>query len=155
MSRLAPAKPTIVYDTLWRFAMERQEVFFRRLEGCSPPWTHDFILAHYKFTNAYRASDRVSQYLIRQCHLRGCAITRRDFLPHAPVQGIQQDLKLGRSSRAAVGEVAYSSYSFDTYDKRADAGTRSRSSNLFRGLHHALSWPCLWIFPTNTAITSS
>ena len=46
VSRLSPAKPTIVYDTYWHFAVERQEVFFRRLEGCSPPWTNDSILAH-------------------------------------------------------------------------------------------------------------
>ena len=45
VSRLSPAKPTMVYDTYWHFAVERQEVFFRRLEGCSPPWTHDSILA--------------------------------------------------------------------------------------------------------------
>ena len=65
LSRLAPAKPTVVYDTFWRFAAERQEVFFRRLGGSSPPWTKDPILDRFKFTNAYRASDRVSQYLIR------------------------------------------------------------------------------------------
>src|SRR5207249_3925511 len=31
----------------------------------SPPWTGDPILRRFKFTNAYRASDRVSQFLIR------------------------------------------------------------------------------------------
>ena len=30
----------------------------------SAPWTSDYILQTYKFTNTYRASDRVSQYLI-------------------------------------------------------------------------------------------
>ena len=62
---ISPLKPTPVYDTYWRFAAERQRVFFRRLEGLPPPWTDDPILSAYKFTNAYRASDRVSQYLIR------------------------------------------------------------------------------------------
>ncbi len=32
----------------------------------APPWTNDPILQEYKFTNVYRASDRVSQYLIRR-----------------------------------------------------------------------------------------
>jgi thymidylate kinase len=63
--RLAPATPTPVFDTYWRFAAERQEIFFRRFAGETPPWTTDSILGRYKFTNAYRASDRVSQYLIR------------------------------------------------------------------------------------------
>lgn len=63
--RIAPLKPTPVYDTYWRFAAERQRIFFRRLNGETAPWTDDAILRDFKFTNAYRASDRVSQYLIR------------------------------------------------------------------------------------------
>jgi hypothetical protein len=54
-----------VYDSYWRFAAQRQAIFFRRLEGMPPPWTDDPILRRHKFTNAYRASDRVSQFLIR------------------------------------------------------------------------------------------
>ena len=42
--RITPLKPTPVYDTYWRFAAERQRVFFRRLEGLPPPWTDDPIL---------------------------------------------------------------------------------------------------------------
>ena len=63
---LEPAKTTVVFDSYWRFAAERQQVFFRRLDGFPPPWTNDPVLLQHKFTNAYRASDRVSQYLIRQ-----------------------------------------------------------------------------------------
>ena len=64
-SALSPAKPSPVYDTYWRFAAERQEIFFKRFEQATPPWTSDPVLTEFKFTNAYRASDRVSQYLIR------------------------------------------------------------------------------------------
>lgn len=63
--RLTP-RPTVVFDTYWRFAAKRQEVFFARLKGLPQPWTDDSILSKYKFTNAYRASDRVSQFLIRR-----------------------------------------------------------------------------------------
>src|SRR5438094_843323 len=62
---LSPARPSPVYETYWRFAAERQRIFFSRLAGDPAPWTVDPILGSYKFTNAYRASDRVSQYLIR------------------------------------------------------------------------------------------
>jgi hypothetical protein len=55
---------TPVFEEYWRFAVERQNVLYRRLEGKAGPWTDDSILAHYRFTNAYRATDRVSQYLI-------------------------------------------------------------------------------------------
>ena len=66
-----PPKPTKVYETYWQFAAERQEIFFRRLEGQDCPWTNDTILSVYKFTNAYRATDRVTQYLIREVIYRG------------------------------------------------------------------------------------
>ena len=49
----------------WYWAAERQNIFFARLAGRSEPYTDDPILQEYKFTNAYRASDRVSQYLLR------------------------------------------------------------------------------------------
>lgn len=64
-SVLRRLKPTIVFDTYWHFAAERQAIFQRRASGRSFPWTDDPILRQYRFTNAYRASDRVSQYLIQ------------------------------------------------------------------------------------------
>lgn len=56
---------TPVFDSYWRFAHLRQTAFMRRVEGAKPPWTDDPVIAAHRFTNAYRASDRVSQYLIR------------------------------------------------------------------------------------------
>jgi hypothetical protein len=57
--------PTPVFDAFWSFAAERQAIFFQRRALTNPPWTADPILSAFKFTNVYRASDRVSQYLIR------------------------------------------------------------------------------------------
>lgn len=70
-SHLSPAKPTKVFDTYWRFASERQSIFFKRIQKIPPPWTKDKILKEYKFTNAYRASDRISQYLIKEVIYQG------------------------------------------------------------------------------------
>jgi hypothetical protein len=64
-SFLRPLKPTVVFSTYWRFAVERQEIYFRRLRGQPQPWSSDPVMCSHKFTNAYRATDRVSQYLIR------------------------------------------------------------------------------------------
>src|SRR6266853_1872102 len=58
-------RTTVVYRTFWKFAAERQNIFAKRLRGDSPPWSKDPILRQYRYTNAYRATDRVSQYLIR------------------------------------------------------------------------------------------
>lgn len=62
--------PTAVFDTYWRFAAERQAIFYRRLQGCPSVLTTDPVLRAHRFTNAYRVVDRVSQYLIRQVQYR-------------------------------------------------------------------------------------
>lgn len=55
---------TAAFDSYWTMAAERQRIFFQRVQASPPPWTDDPVLAQHRFTNAYRASDRVSQYLI-------------------------------------------------------------------------------------------
>lgn len=62
---LDPIKPSVAYDTYWKFAYERQQVFLNRLRGKKEDWTNDEIIQKFKFTNPYRACDRVSQFLIR------------------------------------------------------------------------------------------
>ena len=47
-----------VFDTYWQTLAERQEIYFGKP-------TNDPIFQQYKFCNVYRASDRVSQFLIR------------------------------------------------------------------------------------------
>jgi hypothetical protein len=71
---------TPVFDTYWRFAIKRQELFLKRVRGEAPPWTDDPIIASHRFTNVYRASDRVSQYLIRHVLYEGDAKPEEIFL---------------------------------------------------------------------------
>jgi hypothetical protein len=59
-------RPTKIFDTYWRFAAERQRIFHARAAGSPPPWTVDPILSAHRFTNSYRAADRVSQFLINE-----------------------------------------------------------------------------------------
>ncbi|MBY0561004.1 nucleotide kinase domain-containing protein [Hyphomicrobium sp.] len=116
-SRLGPAKPTVVFDTYWRFAVERQEVFFRRLQGLRRPWTADPIIEEHKFTNAYRASDRVSQYLIRN-------VIYRDDLSSAPeevffrilIYKLFNKIETWGLLEKALGAITYEDYSFRRYD---------------------------------------
>ena len=74
LSAAPTAKVTEAYDAWWWFACERQNIYFSRLGGEPAPWTQDEIFRRYRFTNAYRAADRVSQYLIRH-------VIYRDDLP--------------------------------------------------------------------------
>ncbi|MEJ7715000.1 MAG: nucleotide kinase domain-containing protein [Thermoleophilaceae bacterium] len=59
-----PPRPE-VFEAYWSFALERQRIFEARLSDRVGPWTDDPILATHRFCNTFRASDRVSQDLIR------------------------------------------------------------------------------------------
>ena len=61
---------TVAYETYWRFAAERLAIFYRRRRDPVGPWTTDPTLRAYRFTNVFRATDRVSQYLIREVQYR-------------------------------------------------------------------------------------
>jgi hypothetical protein len=69
-----------VFDAYWHFAAERQRIYISRLAGEQAPWTDDPILSTFKFCNAYRASDRVSQYLIREVIYADPAADPEDLL---------------------------------------------------------------------------
>ncbi len=72
--RIAPGRTlsaTPVFDSYWRFAAARQDLFMRRIGGAPAPWTTDPVIAAHRFTNVYRAADRVSQYLIRHVIYEG------------------------------------------------------------------------------------
>ena len=114
-SSLAPARPTEVYDTFWYFASERQAVFFERLRGRAYPWTEDPILQRYKFTNAYRASDRVSQYLIRNVIYEGDQDPREVFF-RTILFKIFNRIETWELLEGEFGTVSYADYSFDRYD---------------------------------------
>ena len=60
-----------VYDLYWYFACERQNIFWKKINGESSPWTEDKILQEYKFCNSYRVNDRVSQYLLKNVIYNG------------------------------------------------------------------------------------
>lgn len=115
---VGPLMPSPVYDTYWRFAAERQRIFISRLERRPAPWTHDPVLRAHKFTNAYRASDRVSQYLIRQ-------VIYRDDLPGDAVEVVFRILLFKLFNRIEtwellqrdLGPLTYAGYTFKRYNQ--------------------------------------
>ncbi len=114
-SRLAPAKTTLVYDSYWRFACERQQIFFARAERRPWPWTEDRVLREYKFTNAYRASDRVSQYLIKEVIYRGDSSPQEVFF-RTILFKIFNRIETWELLCREFGEIAYREYSFKRFD---------------------------------------
>lgn len=111
----APAIPTVVFDTYWRFAVERQAIFFWRIKKQWGPWTEDSILQEYKFTNAYRASDRVSQYLIRNVIYKGDPSPGEVFF-RIILFKLFNKIETWEMLTRELGGVSYREYSFKKYN---------------------------------------
>ena len=69
-----------VYDLYWYFACERQNIFWKKLNGDKAPWTDDEILQKFKFCNSYRVNDRVSQYLLKNVIYNGKKYKDEDMI---------------------------------------------------------------------------
>lgn len=108
--------PTAVYDTYWKFAAERQAIFFRRFSGSLPPWTKDPILQAHKFTNCYRASDRVSQYLIKEVIYHGDQ-TPNELFFRILLYKLFNKIETWELLVRELGHVCYAEYSFREYDR--------------------------------------
>lgn len=116
VQHLSPLKVTAAYESYWRFAAERQHIFFKRARRVPQPWTRNSVLSTYKFTNAYRASDRVSQYLIRN-------VIYREDLPSSSAEvffriilfKLFNKIETWRLLETELGSVIYSEYKFERY----------------------------------------
>lgn len=109
LSRSHALKATPVFDTYWRFAAERQSVFMRRVTGQSPPWTDDPILSSYRFTNAYRAADRVSQYLIRRVAYEGSQ-SAKETVFRILLFKLFNRIGTWEALRASIGELTWENF---------------------------------------------
>jgi hypothetical protein len=107
---------TPVFETYWRFAYERQEIFYRRLAGDPQPWTDDAILRAFRFTNVYRASDRVSQYLIRHVIYEGPQTTDEIFF-RVFLFKIFNRIETWERLVESLQQPAWSTFDFRRYDR--------------------------------------
>ena len=124
-------KTTPVFDTYWRFASERQKMFMRRVAGSTPPWTEDPILCAHRFTNTYRASDRVSQYLIRHVIYEGSQRPEEVFF-RTILFKLFNKIDTWEALRTELGGVSWREFTFDAYarvqDRLMDDGQRIYSA---------------------------
>jgi hypothetical protein len=109
-------RPTPVFDTYWRFAAERQAVYDARVAGLAAPWTTDPILRRHRFTNCFRAADRVSQFLIKDVAYTGDQapeeITFRVLLFK-----MFNKISTWQLLRREVGELSWSEFDEQAYDR--------------------------------------
>lgn len=106
---------TYVLDTYWKFAAQRQEIFFNRLDG-KALLTVDPILLKHKFTNAYRAADRVSQYLISEVIYKGDQMPN-ELLFRILLFKLFNKIETWELLQDELGVVSWSGYSFKPYSQ--------------------------------------
>jgi hypothetical protein len=113
--RLASPKPSPVYATYWKFAKARQDVFFARLAGTESR-VRDKIIARHRFTNAYRASDRVSQYLIRHV-LYEASWSPVDLVFRLLIFKLFNKIETWKALEREFGVISWDTYDFHRYDR--------------------------------------
>ena len=122
-------RPTLVFDAYWQFAAERQAIFFRRHEGAPPPWTDDDVLRDFKFTNAYRASDRTSQYLIRRVIYEGPQSASETFF-RTILFKLFNRIETWEALQSAIGPLSAAGFDPDAY-RRALTLLQARGQQLY------------------------
>lgn len=108
-------EPTEVFNAYWRFAVERQRIFFSRLKGRPSPWTADSILQQHKFTNAYRVLDRVSQFLVR--HVQRDEDSKEDWFFRTILFKFFNKIETWEMLEAETPEITWKNYHRNTIEK--------------------------------------
>ncbi len=86
----------------------------RRAQGEAPPWTTDPVISAHRFTNAYRASDRVSQYLIRHVIYEGSAVAEEVFF-RTLLFKLFNRIETWKELTAKLGLPSWKAYDFERY----------------------------------------
>lgn len=101
---------TPVFDTYWRFAAARQLIYEARVTGSPGPWTDDPVLRDHRFTNVFRAADRVSQFLISEVIYGGCDHNAGDIVFRTLLFKLFNRIATWRELERAVGPLSWRSY---------------------------------------------
>lgn len=108
-------EPTVVFSSYWHLASERQNIFFKRFENTLGPWTDDPILRTYKFTNAYRASDRVSQFLLNDVIYAGSQ-RPEDLFFRTMLFKLFNKIETWELLQERLGEITWHQYDYEKFN---------------------------------------
>ncbi|MFD1000035.1 nucleotide kinase domain-containing protein [Ohtaekwangia kribbensis] len=112
--KLSLPKKSKVYSTYWKFAEKRNEVFLNRLRDPLGPWTDDPVIRQNRFTNVFRATDRVSQYLIR---LQYSGAPPEDVFFKTLLFKIFNKIETYSYLQKELKDISYSNFSIKRYDE--------------------------------------
>lgn len=116
---------TPVFNTYWRFASRRQAVYEARVAGRPGPWTSDPILYRHRFTNCFRASDRVSQFVIGEVAYGGGAQDPEELVFRILLFKLFNRIDTWKLLTAGVGVPRLETFDVWRYDRLLDDAFRS------------------------------
>ena len=112
--KLSKPKKSLVYDKYWHFAKKRLDIFMNRLENPQGPWTNDPVLNQNRFTNVFRASDRVSQFLIK---LQYEEKDYKEVFFKTILFKLFNKIETYNYLQKELGQISYKTFSIEKYDE--------------------------------------
>lgn len=104
--RAKQPRSTEALGVYWKFARARQDLYLARLRGGIAPEPSDVVLATNRFTNAFRASDRVSQYLISKVIYDGVSRPFEDEFARVILFKLFNRISTWESLQSVVGPLS-------------------------------------------------
>ncbi len=120
-------KTTEAYKYYWKFATERQNVFFNKIND-ERILTTDLIFEKFKFTNAYRASDRVSQYLIRNVIYKNNNYSPEDMVFRILLFKLFNKIETWEYLESKVGDIRYKLFDYHRYNDLLENAISSKNT---------------------------
>lgn len=126
----------------FHFMEKRMDIFWSKFEGQRYPWTDDTILRKHKFTNVYRACDRVSQYLIKNViYDASQKYTEQDLFLRILTFKVFNRIDTWEYIEQKIGGLCVKTFDVDRLSKllsdRIDNQPIFNSAYLMTGSHHA------------------
>ncbi len=106
-----------IFKYYFYFVQERMNMFWNKYNCQESPWTIDEILKVHKFTNVYRAADRVSQYLIRNVIYNNESFTEEDILLRILTFKIFNKIETWEYLESKQGEIRVNNFDLATINQ--------------------------------------
>ncbi len=133
------------YQYYFYFLQERMDIFWKRYENKNYPFSNDFIFINYKFTNVYRSTDRVSQYLIRNViyNERNSWLNEEDILLRILLFKIFNKIETWEYLEEKFGMITFRNFNPDKISKCLSERILKQpifnSAYMMTGTHHEYS----------------
>ena len=105
-----------IFRYYFYFIQERMNIFWNKYDQHFP-WTNDGILKVNKFTNVYRAMDRVSQYLIQNVIYKNGSFSNEDILFRILIFKIFNKPETWEVLEQKLGVITISNFNSQYYSK--------------------------------------